>query len=300
MGKLNAWITAARLRTLPLSISGVVMGTFMAISTHNFSWQILTLALLTTLFLQVLSNFANDYGDSKNGKDTKERQGPSRMVQSGLISLPEMKNMIIVFCLLSFVSGVLLIKTANINFTSISFLVLLSLGVLAIAAALTYTIGKNPYGYSGWGDISVFLFFGLFSVVGSYFLYAGEVRVSIFLPAIAIGCFSVGVLNINNLRDCNDDKRTGKITMVVKLGIEKAKLYHISLIIIAIILSLVYLIINRFGVLSYVFIIVIIPLVKHISNIAKANTPDMFDKELKKLALTTLAHSIIFGICINI
>jgi 1,4-dihydroxy-2-naphthoate octaprenyltransferase len=300
MNKTKAWIHAARLRTLPLSVSGVVVGSFMALSNRVFDWKILVLALFTTLFLQVLSNLANDYGDSKNGKDTKDRQGPVRMVQSGIISLAEMKKMIFVFCILSLLSGILLIKTAHINFTSISFFILLALGILAIVAALTYTIGKNPYGYSGWGDVSVFMFFGLFSVIGTYFLYAGSISLHTYFPAIAVGALSVGVLNINNLRDYNTDKQTGKITMVVKLGIPKAKIYHIILIIIALVFSIFYMIINKTQPLSYLYLVVTIPLIIHILKIIKASNADMFDNELKKLALTTLAFSIVFGICIII
>lgn len=299
MSKTKAWIKAARLRTLPLSVSGVVVGSFMALSKQVFDWQIAVLALFTTLFLQILSNFANDYGDSKNGKDNNQRLGPMRMVQSGIISFAEMKKAIFVFSFLSLLSGVLLLKSAHINFTSISFFVLLSLGILSIVAALTYTIGKNPYGYKGWGDLSVFLFFGLFSVMGTYFLYSGVMNLFILFPAISVGTLSIGVLNINNLRDYDNDKQTGKITLVVKLGIEKAKVYHVFLIAIAIVFALIYLILSKSQALSYLYLISIIPLIKHVLNIIKASNADMFDKELKKLALATLFFSIVFGICIN-
>ena len=300
MDKINAWVIAARLRTLPLSISGVVIGSFLALSKHAFNWKIAALALFTTLFLQILSNLANDYGDSKNGKDTKERQGPSRMVQNGTISFVEMKRMIFIFSFLSLVTGIALLKIAQINFTSVSFIVLLSLGILAIIAALTYTIGKNPYGYSGWGDVSVFLFFGLFAVAGSFYLYTGAINFSMFFPAISIGAFSVGVLNINNLRDYSDDIRTGKITMVVKLGISKAKVYHICLLSLAIVFSLLYVIINHSKIITYLYVVSFIPIIIHTFNIVKAHNVNMFDKELKKIALSTILFSIIFGICINL
>ena len=300
MSKTKAWIKAARLRTLPLSVSGVVVGSFLAVSKQVFDWPIALLALFTTLFLQILSNFANDYGDSKNGKDNNQRLGPTRMVQSGIISFSEMKKAILLFTILSLLSGILLIKAAHIDFTSASFIILLSLGLVSILAALTYTIGKNPYGYKGWGDVSVFLFFGLFSVMGTYFLYAGSLNLLILFPAIAIGTLSIGVLNINNLRDYANDQQTGKITMVVKLGIEKSKVYHVFLIAIALAFSLLYMILNKSNALSYLFLIGVIPLGMHISNIMKASNAEMFDKELKKLALLTLFFSIVFGICINL
>ncbi|HEX2934380.1 MAG TPA: 1,4-dihydroxy-2-naphthoate octaprenyltransferase, partial [Bacteroidales bacterium] len=229
MSKTKAWIEAFRLRTLPLSISGVLVGSFIALDKDVFNWKIFALAITTTLFLQILSNLANDYGDSKNGKDNEDRLGPVRAVQSGVISLPEMKRMILLFCLLSLISGVSLIFTSGIPLFSSSFLILLLLGLVSIWAALYYTIGNNPYGYSGWGDLSVFIFFGLFSVLGTFFLFAKVISAHIVLPAISVGAFSVGVLNLNNMRDYSNDKLTGKRTIVVSMGESYAKYYHIFL-----------------------------------------------------------------------
>ena len=300
MSKTSAWIDAFRLRTLPLSISGVVMGTFLSLSRGRFTWSIFLLAILTTLLLQILSNLANDYGDSVNGKDTPDRIGPQRMVQSGSISLTEMKIMIGLFSLMSLVSGVLLLSVSNIVLFSISFFVLLALGILAIWAALTYTIGKNPYGYSGWGDLSVFLFFGLFSVAGTCMLFSGDILPEIFLPAISVGAFSVGVLNLNNMRDYATDKANNKITLVVKLGVRPAKYYHFALLSLSILCALVYLWINLAGLYSYIFLLVLVPLALHIKRILAIEQAVLFDKELKKLALIALLFSVLFGLGINI
>lgn len=300
MTKTQAWIKAFRLRTLPLSVSGVILGSLLALSKDSFDVAIFIMAIVTTLFLQVLSNLANDYGDSKNGKDNEGRIGPERMVQSGFITLPEMKKMVILFCLLSLISGITLLSISNIAVASYSFYILLGLGMLSIWAALFYTIGKNPYGYSGWGDISVFIFFGLFSVSGTFFLYTGNISADIFLPAISVGLFSVGVLNINNLRDQQNDKTTGKKTLVVKMGTKKAKVYHYSLLAFAVISSLAYLIVNKVNAVAFLYLIIIIPVACHIIQIASIKEHVLFDKELKKLALIALLYSLTFGFAINL
>ena len=300
MGKLKVWIHAFRLRTLPLSLSGVLMGSFIALSKRVFEWHIFSLAVTTTLFLQILSNLANDYGDSKNGKDNAQRIGPTRAVQSGVISLPEMKWMIFLFCLLSLISGISLILTSHIHIFSSSFFILLFLGLVSIWAALSYTIGDNPYGYSGWGDLSVFIFFGLFSVTGTSFLFASNFSIDTFLPAISVGAFSVGVLNLNNMRDYENDKNTGKKTMVVKMGAQKAKTYHIVLLSICVLSSLIYIIINSIGKQGYIFLIVLVPIAFHVKRILDIKEAALFDKELKILALIALFFSIVFGIGINL
>lgn len=300
MSKTKIWIKAFRLRTLPLSVSGVIMGSFIALKRGAFNWNVFILAIATTLFLQILSNLANDYGDSKNGKDNAGRLGPVRTVQSGAVSLLEMKRMILFFCLLSLVSGVLLIFISQIPILSLSFFTLLFLGLVAIYAALSYTIGKNPYGYSGWGDLSVFIFFGLFSVLGTFFLFAKSLTADILLPAISVGAFSVGVLNLNNMRDIVNDKATGKRTLVVKMGARKAKYYHIFLLILPIVNSVTFLTLEHCKWISYCFVVILVPICLHARRIVRINEPALFDKELKKLALIALAFSLLFGICINL
>jgi 1,4-dihydroxy-2-naphthoate polyprenyltransferase len=300
MTKIKEWIAAFRLRTLPLSISGVLMGSALAYKEHLFSLSVFILAITTTLFLQVLSNLANDYGDSKNGKDNENRLGPVRMVQSGKILMPQMLKMIAAFCLLSLVSGFMLIYISDIPVLSYSFLILFLLGLAAIYAAVTYTIGKNPYGYSGWGDVSVFIFFGLFSVLGTYFLFAHNISSDIALPAVSVGLFSVGVLNINNMRDYENDKATGKNTIVVKIGQARAKQYHFMLLTFAILSSFIYLIVNQFCIIECLFLISIVPLIFHLKRVFKNKEPQLLDNELKKLALIALLFTLMFGLSINI
>jgi 1,4-dihydroxy-2-naphthoate octaprenyltransferase len=300
MATIKTWIKAFRLRTLPLSVSGVLMGSALALKANVFNYQTFTLALLTTLFLQILSNLANDYGDSKNGKDNEGRVGPTRAVQSGLITLNEMKRMIIAFVILSLLSGTLLIYISGISILSKPFITLLAIGLSAIYAAITYTIGKNPYGYSGWGDISVFIFFGLFSVMGTYFLFAHSLPLALALPATSVGLFSVGVLNINNMRDCENDKTTGKITIVVKMGIEKSKQYHVAILSLAILSALVFVIINNSNWLSYSFLIAATPLIFHLQRVIKNKEARLLDCELKKLSLTAFFFTLIYSICINL
>jgi 1,4-dihydroxy-2-naphthoate octaprenyltransferase len=233
---MKYWIESMRLRTLPLALANTITGSALAWAAGAFRWQVLVLAAVTTLLLQILSNMANDYGDFKNGKDTAERIGPRRMVQSGKISPKAMLRGIIMVVVLAILSGVGLIVAGFSNRTplvinNIQLMVVFAvLGLSAIAAAIKYTVGKNPYGYKAMGDVFVFIFFGLVGVIGTYFLHAFDFRWSLLLPASAIGLLSVGVLNLNNLRDYETDKKTGKRTLVVALGLPKARLYHACLV----------------------------------------------------------------------
>lgn len=300
MTKIKAWITAFRLCTLPLSVAGVITGSLLALSKSAFDWKIFFLSLTTTLFLQILSNLANDYGDNQNGADNRDRVGPERMVQGGFISAKEMKIMIALFATMAFVSGIFLLMISHLVLFSVSFFVLLVLGSMSIWAALTYTIGKNPYGYSGWGDLSVFVFFGLLSVVGTYYLYAGEITTDVFLPAISIGALSAGVLNINNMLDHVNDKAAGKNTVVVKMGVSRAKYYHMALLATALITSLLYMFVNHIHYLGYLFVLILVPLTRHLLHIFHFQNLLSFNKELKKLALITILFSLAFGTGINI
>ena len=252
---VKSFIKAARLRTLPLSISGIIVGSYLGVENLNsilttnsvkvVVWMAPTfwLAILTTIGFQVLSNFANDYGDGIKGSD-KNRTGEARMVSSGVITPKQMKNAMIITTIITLIIAILLIYVAfgreNFGYSLLFFL----LGIASIAAAIKYTVGNSAYGYSGFGDVFVFLFFGLLSVVGSYFLFTKEISLPIFLPAIAIGFLSTAVLNLNNLRDREEDKNNNKNTLVVKLGASKAKKYHYFLIFGALIVSLVYSYIN--------------------------------------------------------
>ena len=303
---MKHWIQAARLRTLPLSVSGIIVGSMyaQAYPTDNvltpsevFNWRIFAFAILTTLGLQILSNFANDYGDGMKGTDNKDRVGPKRAIQSGVISPEAMKRAIIITATLTLISAILLIYYAfgetNIGY-SLFFLVL---GILAITSAIRYTVGNTAYGYRGYGDLFVFVFFGLVSTLGVNFLYSKQLNFDLFLPATAIGLLSVGVLNLNNMRDEASDRKSNKNTIVVKIGGAKAKKYHYFLIISAMVLVLVFAAMDKFRFDQYLFILAYIPLTKHLITVFKNQEPKALDPELKKLALSTFALAILLAIC---
>jgi 1,4-dihydroxy-2-naphthoate octaprenyltransferase len=290
---MKHWIQAARLRTLPLSISGILVGSAYAYYQHKFEWIIFVLALLTTLSFQILSNFANDYGDGIKGTDAN-RIGEKRLVASGEITSAQMKKAIIINGIIAFVLAVALIYFAfgQENFVySLTFLVL---GIASIAAAIKYTVGNNAYGYSGFGDVFVFIFFGLVSVVGSNFLFAHFIDWKLFLPATAIGLLSVAVLNLNNMRDIENDKIAGKNTLVVKMGLENAKKYHYSLFFISLIVLLVFA--KLTPITNLPILIINVFFIIHIGKIKKANRYEDFEPELKKVALATFALSILIWI----
>lgn len=298
MSKFKAWIHAFRLRTLPLSLSSILMGCFLATLSHHFSMMIAILAIVTTVFLQVLSNLANDYGDALKGTDNENRIGPERAIQSGVISTKEMKLGIIVFSILSLISGIALIYLGlkDFNFIYILFFFLLGLG--AIAAAIKYTVGKNPYGYAGLGDVFVFLFFGIVGVLGTYFLHTHSFHPILLLPATSIGLLSASVLNMNNMRDITNDKNSNKNTLVVKLGIEKSKVYHTILIIGAMTSLLLFFVFTNAGLQFY---LCFLPLPIFILNLKKVWTfkdNKELDPELKKLALSTFLVTLLFGIAL--
>lgn len=290
---VKAWISAARLRTLPLALSSIVFGAACSIYFGTFSWLIFGLAVLTTILLQILSNYANDYGDAVSGKDNEGRIGPSRAVASGEISKESMKKAMSLFAVLSFVSGIILLYLAfHDNWIYLVFFVLLGIG--AIAAAIKYTVGKNPYGYSGLGDLFVFLFFGLVGVMGSFFLFNQTFEWTICLPAICAGSLSVAVLNFNNMRDIENDKRTGKITVAVRLGLQKAKQYQYILIVCAFAALISFALIEGFRLQQYAFLLLAPLFAQMIKAMIKINKPHEFDPFLKKTALGTFGLSLLF------
>ena len=303
---MKHWIQAARLRTLPLSVSGIIVGSMYALAyptdnvltpTEVFNWRIFAYAILTTLGLQILSNFANDYGDGIKGTDNEDRIGPKRAIQSGVISPQAMKRAIIITSALTLISAMLLIYYA-FRYTNLSYsLFYLVLGILAIASAIRYTVGDTAYGYRGFGDAFVFVFFGLVSTMGVNFLYSKQIEFDLFLPAIAIGFLSVGVLNLNNMRDEASDRKSNKNTIVVKIGTAKAKQYHYFLIVMAMVLVVVFAINANFHFDQYLFLLAYIPLTKHLITVHKNLEPKLLDPELKKLALSTFALSILLAIC---
>lgn len=294
--KLLTFIKAARLRTLPLSVSGIIMGSALAFGEGIFRSDIFVLALITTILFQILSNFANDYGDGVKGTDNEQRIGPERALQSGKISRSEMKNAIIITSLLSLLSAIVLIYKAFGSENIFYIIFFLLLGMACIVAAIKYTIGKSAYGYRGLGDVFVFIFFGLVSVVGSYFLYAQQLRWSVFLPATSVGLLSVAVLNLNNMRDYQNDKAVGKNTLAVKLGIDLAKYYHYHLIVIAMVCMLFFSVIQFAMRWELLYLISFIPLIIHLFFVRKNKELKNFDGELKKVAFSTFFLSILFFI----
>ena len=293
----KAFIKAARLRTLPLSISGILVGTALAYAEGFYNWKIFALALLTTIGFQVLSNFANDYGDGVKGTDNNDRVGPQRALQSGIISPKQMLSAIKVTGMLTFLIALLLIYISfGLKEYSKYFFLFLIFGVASIAAAIKYTMGKKAYGYSGYGDIFVFLFFGWLSVIGSYFLYTKSLNFTIFLPATSVGMLSVGVLNLNNLRDRESDKKANKKTLVVKIGEEFAKYYHYYLLIAAFLLALLYVTFQYKNPIQFLFVIAFIPIAIHLLTVYKNKDAKQLDPELKKLTLSTFLFAILFGL----
>ena len=304
---MKHWIEAARVRTLPLSVSGILVGSFYALSkptenvltpTQVFSWKIFGLLMLTTIGLQVLSNFANDYGDGVKGTDNDDRIGPKRALQSGVISPAAMKRAIVITAFLTFLSAVLLIYTAFGLEYHYYYIFFLLLGIIAIASAIRYTVGKSAYGYKGYGDIFVFVFFGLVSTYGSYFMFSKVIDWYLLLPAVAIGFLSVGVLNLNNMRDEVSDKKAGKNTIVVKMGGEKAKQYHYFLLITAMILLLVFGILQQFAIDQYIYLIVFLPITSHLLRVSRTQNPAELDPELKRLAISTFMVSLLLSLCL--
>jgi len=291
--KISPWIKAARLRTIPLSVSGILIGSFATYPKDLFNIFIFLLAICTTISYQVLSNFANDFGDGIRGTD-KNRIGPERILQSGLISRMQMKLGIKIAAFISFVFTVTLIVVSFKN-EFLNILTFLFLGILAIFSAIKYTMGKNAYGYFGFGDFFVFIFFGIVSVLGSNYLFNSELSLDLLLPSLTIGCLSVGVLNLNNMRDLENDKKSKKNTIAVKLGPDKARIYHYFLICISMINVLIFHFKTETSSYFHHFFVItiIIILIYHIFQVYAVSELKGFDKLLKPLVLTTFFYSII-------
>lgn len=283
-----------RLRTLPLALSSVLTGA--AVASHKIEeyGKVLALIITTTLLLQILSNLANDYGDSEHGADNAGRVGPIRAVQSGAISKQAMKSAIIVVSGTALLSGILLLYLAFGQredwVTGLAFFVL---GLAAIAAAVKYTAGDNPYGYRGWGDLSVLLFFGITGVAGTAYLLSDSFYYALLLPAVAIGCFATAVLNLNNMRDHQNDAVAGKRTLVVLLGFSKAKKYHHLLFVVGWVTLTTY--VFAFAENSAMkAVLAVLPIhVLHLKRVQSVQEPQRLDPELKKIALSAFLASLI-------
>ena len=299
MQQIKIWLSAARLRTLPLSVSGILVGNAFCLNQPNFSWSLFILMLLTAISFQIISNFANDYGDGIKGTDNENRIGPKRVLQQGLLSREALKNGIIMMSIVALVLAFILIFLAFGSQSLFYGAVFLGLAVLSVWAAISYTTGDKAYGYRGLGDLFVLLFFGGVSVLGSYFVQLKTFSLPVILLALAIGLFCVGVLNLNNMRDQINDAAMGKKTMVVFLGAKGAKRYHLIL------MSIAMLVIGWvFLFESYTFFwipfLALIPLFSHLITVIKNSDPKQLDPELKKVALSTFLLSVLIFITLYI
>lgn len=294
MNSVGSWIKALRLRTLPLSLSGIVVGSVCAFNAGFWNTSVFLLALSTTVLFQILSNLANDLGDTLKGADNSERVGPMRSVQSGEISKKAMKRAILLLIILSMISAGALIYLGTQRLSANIMYSYVLLAASCVLAAITYTMGKHAYGYLGLGDLFVFLFFGIVSVLGVYPLFANTLDTHLIYPAITIGSMSTLVLNLNNMRDHENDEKVGKRTLVVKLGFQQAKMYHLSLVILAF---------ASWGFHVYLqqkwwYLITLIPFIvlfRHILFVFKTKEPRLLDSQLKIVALNTFLLAILFS-----
>jgi len=296
MPRLKVYLKAARLHTLPLSLSGIIMGSFLAASEGFFKLKILVPALLTTVAFQVLSNFANDYGDGMKGTDNAGRTGPVRALQSGDLTPRQLKLIIAITAAVSVVLSLWLLYEAFGTSHVMYYIIFILLGLASIWAAITYTVGNNAYGYRGLGDLFVFLFFGLLSVLGSYFLYVHSLHWTLLAPAASIGLLSTGVLHLNNMRDSINDEKSGKRTLAVLLGDKASKKYFYYLVGFSFLLALFYANYHYHSLWQYLFIIAYIPLVRQLIRVLRNTEPEKLNPELKILALSTFAFSLLFGL----
>jgi len=299
MAVLSHWIKAFRLRTLPLALSSIGMAGFLAYDHQQFNTTVFMGCVLTTLFLQILSNLANDYGDFMNGADGAHRVGPERAVQSGAISVTEMRSAIGAFSILSLIAGITLLYQVR-SLLSVEILAgFLAVGLIAIVAAITYTSGKRPYGYAGLGDISVFIFFGFVAVCGTYFLQSGNITLDVLLPAISCGLLSTAVLNVNNLRDIDSDKLAGKKSIPVRIGPLYGRYYHLLLIASAWLCASIYVLSHYTSLFNFMYLATLPLFVRHLILVFKTKEPRLLDPYLKQLALSTLVFVITYGIGIT-
>lgn len=296
MATPKSWINAARLRTLPLALSGILMGSALAAFYGAFNLAVFVLAVITATLIQVFSNFANDYGDFQKGTDNHERLGPTRTMQGGEITIAEMKKGMIVVAGFSFILGVALVFAGTWAYSPKAFFLFIGLGILALLAAYFYTAGKRSYGYIGLGDLSVFLFFGLLPVIGVFYLHANWLETTIILPAVSMGFFSSGVLNLNNMRDIRNDMASGKITMAGKLGSHNARIYHMAIIAWGWITAVVFTLHQYESPWQWLFLLTLPLFLTDLIKISRVQDDRALDPFLKRLALSTLAFTFLFSI----
>ena len=294
--KLKMWWETARPKTLPLALASIFTGSALGYwaNPQDFNGLVMALCLLTTILLQVLSNFANDYGDHQKGSDTEERIGPLRGIQKGAISAKELKWGLILMVVASFLSGSFLIGIAYENLSDL--FAFAGLGILAIVAAITYTVGAKPYGYMGLGDISVLVFFGLLGVGGTYYLQTHSIDSHIILPAIGSGLLASAVLNINNLRDIEQDAKAGKNTLAVRLGAYKGRVYHCILLSVAALCYLAFAVATAISWTNYLFVLAMPLLAKHAIFVYHSQQPSELRPMLAQMSMISLLINILFSL----
>ena len=296
--KLKSWIEAARLRTLPLSVSGIIVGCGLAFADNTFNGLLLALLLATTILLQILGNFANDLGDFQHGTDNENRVGPKRTLQGGGLTVGEMKRGIVLMVVLSLLVGIGML-VVSFGF-SVGFWIFVGIGVAAIVAAMRYTMGRNPFGYRGLGDLMVLVFFGFATVIGSYFIVSHQISLNAVLMGFSIGFMSMGVLNVNNLRDSESDRQSGKMTVVVKFGTRFGQIYHLVLCVLAVAL-VVFSLLDGHSVVTLLWIALpAVLLIAHGLRVFRASDVKTLDPELKKLSLTTLLMSVLYTVAVTL
>ncbi|WP_294083291.1 1,4-dihydroxy-2-naphthoate octaprenyltransferase [Proteiniphilum sp. UBA5384] len=301
MSTVKNWISAFRLRTLFLGIATVVLGSGLALHEGSFSMATFGFTLLLAVSIQILANLSNDLGDFQKGTDTTgRREGPARTLQSGKISAREMKKAIASFSIICMVTGVILVMSTVAYITRLSAILLIVIGGISILAALFYTLGKYAYGYKGWGDLLAFIFFGPVPVIGTYFLHTHSFGFQSVLPSIGIGIISTMILNINNMRDIENDKASEKTTLAVKLGIHRAKIYHAGLTITSFLCFLGYNILYEPAPwYRYLYMLVYLFLFRILVDVYKKNGQAL-DPYLKLTSLSGFLLAITFVTCINL
>lgn len=266
------WLSACRPKTLPLAWMSILVGTALALAHERFFWPVALLALVTATLLQVLCNLANDYGDGLKGVDNQDRIGPQRLMQAGKVTAKQMHYAMTIVAILAVLSGVALLLASPISWVAKTLFI--AFGLVSLVAALTYTLGKIPYGYIGLGDVSVLVFFGWLAVIGNYYLQGGTLHLALWLPATGCGLMAVAVLNLNNMRDIENDARCGKHTMAVRLGWQRSHYYHCALLAVACLVFALYLLyFLQAKWLVMLFFLACAPVYLHARAVTQAQSP---------------------------
>jgi len=293
MPMVRHWITALRLRTLPLGVASIAMSGILAYADGQFKVLIFCMTLLTTVLLQILSNLANDYGDSVNGADNEFREGPERQTQIAAISVEQMKLAITLMIGLTLVSGITLLYISGLTLQVIG--LFLIAGIICIGAAIKYTAGDSPYGYAGLGDLSVLIFFGWVGILGAYYLHSLAFEWHYILPATSCGLFMVAVLNVNNIRDIYSDEKAGKYSIPVRLGRRKAVWYHWALLTLGLGLSILFVCLDFRQYHQFLFLLIVPLLIINGKSVKHKTEAMQLDPYLKQMVLTTILYVITFG-----